>query len=80
MKINVNDREYTFTDSQQWLDNDTYCVMARHDGEEYCLSYDAPDVDSDELDDLGIDSAEFIDWEAPALINRVMDGAAVCRG
>lgn len=69
MYVLTKDRDYTFTDNQQWLDNNTYSVIAICDGEEYCVDYDVPSIPQGE---------EFqIDWEEPSRIWHLSDGAVV---
>lgn len=65
----VNNHNYAFADNQQWIDNDTFCVIAICDGEEYCIDYDAPDIPAGE--------ENRIDWESPSLISRLSDGFMV---
>lgn len=69
MYVLTINRDYAFTDAQQWLDNDTFSVIAKCDGEEYCIDYDAPYIQQGE--------EEQIDWEEPSRIWRLSDGAVV---
>ena len=67
--IKLGGKEYVFTDRQQWLDNETFCVIATCDSTEYQIEYDAPDIDE----------PENIDWENPYLIERLSDGEVAYR-
>lgn len=69
MYVLTINKDYTFTENQQWLDNDTFSVIAKCDGEEYCVDYDAPCIPRDK--------EEQIDWEEPSRIWRLSDGVVV---
>ncbi len=68
-KLTINNQSYIFTDNQQWLDNNTFCVIATCNGDEYCISYDVPTVPAGE--------ENSIDWEMPSTIEWLSDGAII---
>lgn len=50
-----------FTEDQQWLDNDTFCVDADDDqGNKYMVYYDGSNIEVGEED--------LIDWESPKYV------------
>ncbi|WP_368269486.1 hypothetical protein [Enterocloster clostridioformis] len=67
--LTINNQNYVFTNNQQWLDNDTFSVIAICGDKEYCIDYDAPNAPEGE--------EENTDWEAPTLISRMSDGATI---
>lgn len=67
-----------FTDAEDWAGDDDYSeIVVGKDGNEYCITYTAPDLDQwdDECEsDFSQRRVDAIDWSDPYLIERLDTG------